>query len=71
MKNLVDVDETRRWVEDDEFEGRGLHGKEDTSSPIFRNFLFITEFRQVSMGSVLRSKVIKEPSVSKVSFFFY
>lgn len=57
MKNFVSIEDGG----DDKSRGQDLHGKEDTD---LSKLLFITVLK--SFASVLRSKVIKEPSISKV-----
>lgn len=58
MKNFVSIEDGG----DDKSGGQDLHGKEDTD---LSKLLFIIVLKSFD-ASVLRSKVIKEPSVSKV-----
>lgn len=58
MKNFVSIEDGG----DDKSGGQDLHGKEDID---LSKLLFITVLKSFD-ASVLRSKVIKEPSISKV-----
>lgn len=58
MKNFVSIEDGG----DDKSRGQDLHGKEDTD---LSKLLFITVLKSFD-ASVLCSKVIKEPSISKV-----